>query len=100
MAKYLVEIYVVYLQTYLKVYFHLLKLITELITDKYLSKHRCKKTVSKIKKKRINNTLMSCYFETGGKLLRYLNIILNGSTFEHVFFSLINQTIITTALKI
>ena len=44
--------------------------------------------------------LMSCYFETGGKLLRYLNIILNGSTFEHFFFSLIDQTIITTALKI
>ena len=30
---------------------------------------------------------MSCYFETGGKLLRYLDIILNGSTFEHVFFT-------------
>ena len=44
--------------------------------------------------------LMSCYFETGGKLLRYLNIILNGSNFEHFLFSLIDQTIITTSLKI
>ena len=69
-------IYVVYLQTYLRVFLNLHQPVPKLITDKYLSEHRYK-----------NNTLMSCYFETGSKLLRYLNIILNGSAFEPIFFT-------------
>ena len=85
-ANNLFGIYVAYLQTYLRVFSNLLKPVTRLITDEYLSEHRCKKAVSKIKK-RINNTLMSCYFETGSKLLRYWNITLNGSAFRHIFFT-------------
>ena len=31
--------------------------------------------------------LISCYSETGSKLLRYLNVILSNVAFEHIFFT-------------
>ena len=31
--------------------------------------------------------LISCYSETGGKLMRYLNIVLSSEAFEWIFFT-------------
>ena len=43
-------------------------------------------TVSKIRK-RLNNTLISCYSETGGKLMRYLNLVLSSEALEWIFIT-------------
>ena len=79
-------LYVVYLQIYFRVYSNFLKPVTELITDKYLAESGCKKVTTKLK--RINIMPFACYSDTGTKLLRYLNILLNNSVFEHIFFYL------------
>ena len=67
-------------------FFNLLKPVTEKVIDNYLAEHCCSsQNVSKTKKK-INNDLFSCYLKTASKLLNYLNIVLSGDAFEHIFF--------------
>ena len=79
--------YIFYLQIYLRMLFNLLKPVTKKVVDNYLAEHcSSKQTVSKIRK-RLNNTLISCYPETGGKLMRYLNLALFSEVFEWIFFT-------------
>ena len=80
-------VYISYLQIFLKMFFNLLRLITEKVVDNYLAEH-CfsKQTVSKIRK-RLNNMLISCYPETGGKLRRHLNLVLSSRAFEWILFT-------------
>ena len=80
------SVYISYLPIYLRMFFNLSKLVTEKFVDNYLAE-RCssKHTVSKIRK-RLNNTVISCYPETGGKLMRYLNLVLPSVAFEWGFF--------------
>ena len=68
-------------------FFNLLRLVTEKVVGNYLAE-RCssKPAVSKIRK-RLNNTLISCNSETGGKLMRYLNLVLSSVEFEWIFFT-------------
>ena len=62
-------VYIFYLQIYLRMFFNSLKPVIEKVVENYLAEHcPSKQTVSKIKK-RLNNMLISCYFETGGKLM-------------------------------
>ena len=79
-------VYISYLQIYLRMFFNLLRLVPKKVVDNYVGE-RCssKKTVSKIRK-RLNNTLISCYSETGGKLMKYLNLVLSSMAFEWIFF--------------
>ena len=79
--------YIFYLHIYLRVFFNVLKLAAEVTVDNYLSEHCCNKETVKNNKKRINNMLISCYSETGSKLLRFLNVILSNVAFEHIFFT-------------
>ena len=65
-------VYIFCLQIYLRMFFNFLKPVTEKVVENYLAEHcPSKQTVSKIKK-RLNNMLISCYFETGGKLMWYI----------------------------
>ena len=81
-------VYISYLQMYLRMFFNLLRLVIEKVVDNYLVE-RCssKQKVSMIRK-RLNNTLISCYSETGGELMRYLNLVLSSVAFEWIFFYL------------
>ena len=81
-------VYISYLQMYLRMFLNLLRLVTEKVVDSYLVE-RCssKQKVSKIRK-RLNNTLISCYSETGRELMRYLNLVLSSVAFEWIFFYL------------
>ena len=86
---------------FLRMFFNLLRLATENVVDNYLAE-RCssKQTVSKIRK-RLNNTLTSCYSETGGKLTRYLNLVLSSVAFNWIFFTFkLGMTITTRLLKL
>ena len=57
-----------------------------MVIDYYLSEYCCSsQDVSKTRKK-ITNGLFSCYMKTASKLLNYLNIVLSGEAFEHIFF--------------
>ena len=84
-ANNLFVLYIVYLQIYFRIFFNLLKPVTELIADKYLAESVCKKVISKLKKK-INNRLFTSYSGAGTRFFRYLNIILNNSAFEYIYF--------------
>ena len=67
-----VGVYIFYLQIYLRMFFNLLRLVTEKVVDNFLAEHcSSKQTVSKIIKG-LNNKLIFCYSETGGKLMRYI----------------------------
>ena len=68
-------------------FLYLLKSVTEKVVDNYLAEHWSnKQTDSKIRK-RLANVLISCYSETGGKLMRSLNLVLSSETFEWIFFT-------------
>ena len=75
-------VYIFYLQIYLRMLFNLLKLVTEKFVENYLAEHcPSKLIVSKIRK-RLNSSLISCYSETGGKLMRHLNLVMASEAFE------------------
>ena len=81
------SVYIFYLQIYLRMFFNLLKPVTEKVVENYLAEHcPSKLTVSKIRR-RINNTLISCYSKTVRKLLRYFNNVLSNKTFEWIFLT-------------
>ena len=85
-ANNLFGVYIFYLQIFLRMFFNLLMRVTEKVVDNYLAEHcSSKQTVSKIK--RLNNTLVCCYSETGGKLMRYLNLVLSSEAFEWIFIT-------------
>ena len=91
-------VYISYLQIYLKMFFNFLKPVTKEVVDNYLAE-RCssKQAVSKIRK-RLNNTLISCYSETGGKLMRYLNLVLSSVEFEGII--LIIDQVLTITMRL
>ena len=93
-------VYIFYVQIYLRMFFNLLKPGTEMVIDNYLSEHCCSSQgVSKTRKK-ITSDLFSCYMKTVFKLLNYLNIVLSGEAFEHIFFVIdCLLIIITQSLK-
>ena len=79
-------VYIFYVQIYVTMFFNLLKPVTKKVIDNYLAEHCCSsQNVSKTKKK-IKNDLFSGYLKTASKLLNYLNIVLSGDAFEHIFF--------------
>ena len=68
-------------------FFNFLRFATEKVVDNYLVECcSSKQTVSKIRK-RLNKTLISCYSETCGKLMRYLNLVLSSVAFEWILLT-------------
>ena len=60
--------------------------ITNLVTENYLLEHEIKKVIRKVRR-RIFGMLLLCYCQTGAKLLAFLNLILDASAFEHMFYT-------------
>ena len=77
-------LYILFLLIYFKVFLNALSDVTDLVTENYLLEHEIKKDIGKVKQK-IFGMLLSCYFQTGAKLLAFLSLILDANAFEHMF---------------
>ena len=60
--------------------------VTNIVTENYLLEHEIKKDIGKVKQ-RIFGILLSCYCQTGAKLLTFLSLILDANAFEHMFYT-------------
>ena len=82
-------LYVLFLQIYFRVFLNALSDITNIVTENYLVEHEIKKDIGKVKQ-RTFGILLSCYYQTGAKLLTFLNLILDANAFEHMLHTYIS----------
>ena len=82
-------LYVLFLQIYFRVFLNALSDITNIVTENYLVEHEIKKDIGKVKQ-RTFGILLLCYYQTGAKLLTFLNLILDANAFEHMLHTYIS----------